>query len=221
MGVDFPDTAAAPGNQAVVTTKQFFKVSPGFAYRVNDRLAIGATINLDYQSLALSNPAYSLPQNQVFGWGVSAGLVWKFADSLQTGSSLVEPQNMERLRVEHDAAGKFSMGMDAPQTLALGLAWRPAPAWLIEGDVKRIWFGDVLDRVTINRPSGYTGPIPAALHFRLERPDGLRTGTAEGHRRSDAGAASATTTASRRSGRRTSIATSAPWRSSSSIWRSA
>lgn len=27
MGVDFADTAAAPGNQAVVTTKQFFKVA--------------------------------------------------------------------------------------------------------------------------------------------------------------------------------------------------
>ena len=28
MGVDFADTAAAAGNQAVVTTKQFFKVAP-------------------------------------------------------------------------------------------------------------------------------------------------------------------------------------------------
>lgn len=164
MGVDFPDTAAAPGNQAVVTTKQFFKVSPGFAYRVSDRLAVGATINLDYQSLSLSNPQYTLPQNQVFGWGVSAGLVWKFADSLQFGAAWSSLQHMNDFEW-NTTAGKFSMGMDAPQTLALGLAWRPAPGWLIEGDVKRIWFGSVLDSVSIQRPAGYTGPIPAALNF--------------------------------------------------------
>ncbi len=44
MGVDFADTSAAAGNQFVVTTKQLLKVSPGFAYRVNDRLALGATV---------------------------------------------------------------------------------------------------------------------------------------------------------------------------------
>ena len=45
-GVDFADTAAAPGNQAFVTTKQFFKIAPGFAYQVSDRLSLGATLNL-------------------------------------------------------------------------------------------------------------------------------------------------------------------------------
>jgi len=30
MGVDFPDTAAASGNQAIITTKQFYKIAPGF-----------------------------------------------------------------------------------------------------------------------------------------------------------------------------------------------
>ena len=94
MGVDFADTAAAPGNQSIVTTKQFFKVAPGFAYRINDQLAIGATINLNYQSLALATPAFALPQNQVFGWGVSAGLIYKLNNQWQLGANWSSKQNM-------------------------------------------------------------------------------------------------------------------------------
>ncbi len=164
MGVDFADTSAAAGNQAVVTTKQFFKVSPGFAYRVNDRLAVGATVNLNYQSLALSNPAYALPQNQVFGWGVSAGLVWKFNSQWQMGAAWSSKQKMNDFEW-NTTAGKFTMGMDAPESFALGLAWRPAPGRLIEADVKQIRFAGVLDSVAINRPAGYAGPIPAAINF--------------------------------------------------------
>jgi long-chain fatty acid transport protein len=164
MGVDFADTAAAPGNQAVVTTKQFFKVSPGFAYRVNDRLAVGATVNLNYQSLALSNPAYALPQNQVFGWGVTTGLVYKVSEAVQLGAVWSSKQNMGEFEW-NTASGKISMRMDAPQTMALGLAWRPSKDLLIEADVKQIAFSKVLDTVTVNRPAGYTGPIPASIRF--------------------------------------------------------
>ena len=164
MGVDFADTAVAPGNQSIVTTKQFFKVAPGFAYRVSDRLAIGATLNLNYQSLALATPAFALPQNQVFGWGVSAGLIYKLNDQWQLGANWSSKQNMDEYKW-NTTAGKFTMNMDAPQTLAFGVAWKPQPGLLIEADVKEIWYADVLDSVTIGRPAGYAGPIPAAMNF--------------------------------------------------------
>jgi long-chain fatty acid transport protein len=164
MGVDFSDTMAVPGNQAVVTTKQFFKVAPGFAYRVSNALSLGATINLNYQSLALATPAYALPQNQVFGWGASLGLVWKPADTVQIGATWTSEANMDKFEW-NTVAGRFAMRMNAPQNFALGVAWRPAPGWLVEGDVKRIRFSDVLDAVSVDRPTGYVGPIPATLNF--------------------------------------------------------
>jgi long-chain fatty acid transport protein len=164
MGVDFADTAVAPGNQSIVTTKQFFKVAPGFAYRVSDRLAIGATLNLNYQSLALATPAFALPQNQVFGWGVSAGLIYKLNDQWQLGANWSSKQNMNEYKW-NTTAGKFTMNMDAPQTLAFGVAWKPQSGLLIEADIKEIWYADVLDSVTIGRPAGYAGPIPAAMNF--------------------------------------------------------
>lgn len=169
MGVDFADTAAAAGNQAIVTTKQFFKVAPGFAYRVTDALSVGATINLNYQSLALYTPQFALPQNQVFGWGVTAGMIWKFNNQLQLGATWSSKQRMDDLEWNTagtpTGSGKISMRMDAPQTLALGLAWKPMPGLLIEGDVKRIWFADVMDSISVSRPVGYTGTVPAAFNF--------------------------------------------------------
>lgn len=164
MGVDFPDTAAAGGNQAVVTTKQFYKIAPGFGYKVSDKLSVGAALNIDYQSLALSNPQYSLPQNQVYGFGATAGLIYKFSDRLQLGASWISKQSMSEFRW-NTAAGEFSMTMDAPQQFALGLAFTPMPGLLIEADVKSIQFGDVLDSIAMARPPGYAGPIPAGLNF--------------------------------------------------------
>jgi long-chain fatty acid transport protein len=168
MGVDFPDTMAAPGNQSLVTTKQFFKVSPGFAYRLNDSVSIGATVNLNYQSLALSgfSPAgrFDLPQNQVFGWGVTAGLIWKLNPALQLGAAWSSKQNMSEFEW-NTTAGKIAMDMDAPRTLTFGLAWRPLPGLLVEGDIKRIWYDDVMDTVAFRRPAGYAGAVPAAMPF--------------------------------------------------------
>ena len=168
MGVDFPDTMAAPGYQSLVTTKQFFKVAPGFAYRVTDSVSIGATVNLNYQSLALSgfSPTgrFDLPQNQVFGWGVTAGLIWKLNPQLQFGAAWSSKQNMSEFEW-NTPAGKITMDMDAPQTFTVGLAWKPMPGLLIEGDIKRIWYSDVLDKLSFGRPAGYAGAVPAAIPF--------------------------------------------------------
>jgi len=167
MGVDFPDTAATTGSQAVVTTKQFYKIAPGFGFRVNDKLSVGAALNIDYQSLALSNPMYTLPQNQVYGFGVTAGLIYKLNDRLQVGAAWVSKQNMDEFKW-NTSAGAFEMAMDGPQQFSLGLAFKPVPGLLIEADVKHIQFGDVLDSIAVGRPAAYAGPIPASFNFGWE-----------------------------------------------------
>lgn len=164
MGVDFPDTNAATGNQAIVTTKQFYKIAPGFAYQVSDKLALGAALNIDYQSLALSNPQYTLPQNQVYGFGLTAGLTYKVSDRLQVGAAWVSEQEMNEFEW-NTASGRIAMTMNGPQQVALGVAIRPAPDLLLEADVKHIAFSDVLGSVAVSRPAGYAGPIPATMNY--------------------------------------------------------
>lgn len=160
MGVDFADImAAAPGAQAVVTTKQFYKIAPGFGYKVNDKLSIGAALNIDYQSLAIHNTAFTLPQNQVYGFGATAGLIYKFNNRLQVGASWISKQSMGEFRW-NTTTGRYAMTMDAPQQFAIGVAFKPMPGLLIEADVKHIGFSDVLGRVPFQTPGG-----PSAMNF--------------------------------------------------------
>lgn len=156
MGVDFADImAAAPGAQAVATTKQFYKIAPGFGYKISDKLSIGAALNIDYQSLAIHNTSFTLPQNQVYGYGMNAGLIYKISDAMQVGASWTSEQNMSEFKW-NTTAGTYRMTMDAPQQFAVGLAFKPMPGLLIEADVKHIAFSDVLDKVAFQTPAGTT-----------------------------------------------------------------
>jgi len=153
MGVDFADVVPMPGNQAVVTTKQFYKIAPGFAYQVNDALSLGAALNIDYQSLALYNSNFQLPQNQVFGFGATLGAIYKINPVLQLGFSYIAEQNMDAFEW-NTTAGKYEMTMNAPEQYNLGLAWTPSDTLLIEADIKQIMFSDVLDKVDLKTPNG-------------------------------------------------------------------
>ncbi len=153
MGVDFDDTTPMPGNQAVVTNKQFFKIAPGLSYRVSDRLAVGAALNIDYQSLAMYTPQFQLPQNQVYGYGAGFGLTYALSDQLTLGASYITRQQMDAFKW-NTLSGRFEMTMDAPAQAAVGAAWRPGDDWLVEFDVKHIAFSDVLDEVTLHTPTG-------------------------------------------------------------------
>ncbi len=158
-GVDFPDVlAAAPGAQAVVTTKQSYKIAPGFAYKVNDQLSVGAALQIGYQSLAMYNGMNSasvltLPQTQVYGAGVSAGLIYKINDAIQLGANWTSKTNMDEFKWNTNN-GTYRMTMDMPQTFALGVAFKPMPGLLVAADVKHIGFSDVLDRVAFQTPAG-------------------------------------------------------------------
>lgn len=157
MGVD---VAFVPGNNPqVVTTKQFYKIAPGFALKVNDRLAVGAALNLDYQSLAMAmyNPALplnrQLPQNQVYGYGATFGLTYEVNDRLRLGAAYTTEQHMGDF--EWNAFdGAYSMTMNAPAILQIGAAFRPSDGLLIEADIKQIWFSDVLGTVILTTPTG-------------------------------------------------------------------
>lgn len=156
MGVDFPDTAPAmAGNQAIVTTKQFYKIAPGFGYQVNEKLALGAALNIDYQSLALANPMFQLPQNQVYGFGATFGVTYKPNPRFTIGASYTTKQAMDEFKW-NTLAGAYGMTLDAPPIFSVGLAFKPMPGLLIEADIKHIAFSDVLDKVDFKTPGGTT-----------------------------------------------------------------
>jgi long-chain fatty acid transport protein len=161
MGVNVDDVAAAAGNQPMVTTKQVFRFSPAAAFKVNDALTLGASLNIANQSLAMANAQFSLPQNQQFGLGATLGATYKINPKLQAG--LVWTTKTDIAEMEYNTtAGKVSFDMDMPASVAFGLAFKPMPGLLVEADIKRIYFADVMDRITVATPGA---PYPSALTF--------------------------------------------------------
>lgn len=167
MGVDVSDVAAAAGTQPMVTTKGLFRIAPSIAIKVNNDLSVGASLNIGYQSLALYNAAYQFPQNQQFGFGASLGAVYHVNDQVQVGASWTSEMDVNEHEFNTVGNGKFKMDMDAPQTLALGVAYKPGNGLLIEADLKWIEFSATNKSVAIVHPdpSSPVAGIPTAANF--------------------------------------------------------
>lgn len=168
MGVNVDDIAPlAGGFQPVVTTKQVFRFSPAAAYKLTDALTLGASLNVVNQSLAMSmfTPAgqLNLPQNQQFGFGATLGATYRINPKLQAGLAWVSKTNVSDMEY-NTTAGPVSFDMDIPSSLALGMAFAPMPGVLVEANVKRIYFNDVMDRISVSNPGSLPG-MPPVLAF--------------------------------------------------------
>jgi len=163
LGVDFAGGTLTPAsNTAVVSTKSLFKIAPTLAYVVNDKLTLGVSPQIGYQSMAMRTPQFTLPQTGVFGIGASVGAIYHITPKLQTGLSYTSKMFMQEYSFNGIAGateGKYKMRMDVPQTVAGGVAYRPIPKLLLEVDVKWIDYSDVMNRVDIQGPTGAIIPL--------------------------------------------------------------
>lgn len=154
MGVDINDiNPTTPGNQQMVTTKQVFKFSPGFAYQINPNLSLGASLNIIYQSLAVNNTALNLPQNQTYGLGTTLGATYRINDALSIGGAWTSRTNMASHQY-NTGTGRFELTMDGPQSLLIGLAYKPNSSTTIGFDVKQIMYSEVMKSIGLKTPSG-------------------------------------------------------------------
>jgi len=164
MGVNVDDIAAAAGNQPMVTTKQVFRFSPAAALKINDALTLGASLNIANQSLAMSMPTpggqVNLPQNQQFGFGATLGATYKINPKLQAGLTWVSKTDVSDMEY-NTVGGTTSFDMDIPASMAFGLAFKPMPGLLVEADIKRMFFSDVMDRVSVTNPQPGMPPVLA------------------------------------------------------------
>lgn len=59
-------------------------------------------------------------------------------------------------------SGKVSFDMDMPASVAFGLAFKPMPGLMVEADIKRIFFSDVMGSIPVTTPGA---PYPGVLAF--------------------------------------------------------
>jgi long-chain fatty acid transport protein len=57
--------------------------------------------------------------------------------------------------------GTTRFDMDIPASVAFGLAFKPMPGLLVEADIKRIFFNDVMGRVSVSNPQPGMPPVLA------------------------------------------------------------
>jgi len=162
LGTDFAQSLGPDEATAVVTTKGLLKLTPTIAYKPTDKLSIGFSPQIGYQTLALSNAKFDMPQTGEFGFGASVGAIYEVSPEVQIGASYTSEMNISEYEFHgvFDAdgpgtsfdpvSGTYLMDMDAPASAAFGVAFTPLDDFLlVEVDVKWIGFSDVMDSVEL------------------------------------------------------------------------
>lgn len=185
LGVDYAVTTATPGLEFDgYSSIAFWQMAPALAWQVNEKLALGAALNIDYQMVAFKQrfitpgPDFVLDLSkgaQGFGYGFTLGALYDVTDRFTVGASYKSKQvfgdfefNLQAGDIDTSLmggaafpAGKYSLEMDYPQQWALGLAFDVTPAVTVSADVKWINWSDTMEELVIKGPPGYELPFPA------------------------------------------------------------
>ncbi|HEM46117.1 MAG TPA: aromatic hydrocarbon degradation protein, partial [Alphaproteobacteria bacterium] len=113
---------------------------------------------------------------QAKGYGLAwkVGAVYQVAPTLSVGGAYHSATALDDLEgpAALSAEGGFTDSGEVavrdfqwPATAALGVAWRPTPAWLLAADVKRIFWADVLERFRMT----YISPTFGALDVEMQQ----------------------------------------------------
>lgn len=151
------------GTDALSARFGVLKVVPGFAWQATDELATGVAVNIYYASyrqrtfpsVSAYDPAY--PSRSFFGSelgnasttrvGAKVGALYKPVSAISLGVTYSPRVNLPfdngELKANFSALGLGSVtyrnaqlrGLALPEEVAMGIAWRPTPRWLLAVDL--------------------------------------------------------------------------------------
>jgi long-chain fatty acid transport protein len=193
MGVDYAPTVMsvgmdmAPGGGDDIywdgySNIAFWQMAPVLAWNVDEKLSLGGSLNIDYQSVAFKQRVmqdtdddgvgdfvvnnFDLSRSASgFGLGLSLGLLYDLTDNLTIGASYKSKQEFSDLEYQLAAgditnmgtplpAGTYKLDLDFPQQAAVGVAFRPTSQWTISADLKWINWSQTMDKLAVNGPPG-------------------------------------------------------------------
>ncbi|WML90310.1 outer membrane protein transport protein [Thiothrix lacustris] len=165
----FSSTATAPGASSTsIDLKQVF-VSPTASYKVNDRVAVGASVNLvaqrfEAEGLGAFTGASASNTNLTdnggdtsTGIGATVGVQGKISDKLSAGLAYRSKVGMGKLEKYQ---GLFPNGgeFDVPAATTAGIAYQVAPQTLIAADIANIEYSGV-DAIGNSSSKLYAGSL--------------------------------------------------------------
>ncbi len=177
MGVDYPVTSlnASGGTFVGYSNVMFWQMAPTLAWNVNRRLSVGAALNLDYQSVSLfqeirqGTGTYQADLSRgasAFGIGVGVGILYDLTPHVTLGLAYKSKQFFPRFKYQLrkgdvdttlagggvGPAGTYTLGLDYPQQIAVGMAVRPTGRLTLSADLKWINWADTMNRLEIHGP---------------------------------------------------------------------
>ncbi len=185
LGVDYDTIGFTPAdNFSAFSAIQFWKMAPTVSWNVNSKTSVGFALNLDYQSVTISQmfngPSFAAfpgeminfdlgrPTSQM-GYGFTIGGLYDVNEMITVGASYSSKQRFSdaEFRLGPDdvlnyggatgLAGTYKMGLEYPQQAAIGIAVKPMEKLLVTADVKWINWSDTHDKVSFSGPSGSFG----------------------------------------------------------------
>ncbi len=198
MGVDYASMQMAPGyytnpsnpasfvadpiNWDGYSNISFWQMAPVLAWNVNDRLSVGATLNIDYQSASFKQRAVTdsgvVLQNfdlsrsaSGFGYGVGLGVLYDVSRMITVGFSYKSKQEFAPLEYQLGKgditsngvqlpAGTYKLNLDFPQQAAIGMALRATQAMTIAADIKWIDWSSTMNKLAVTGPGGAVAMDP-------------------------------------------------------------
>ena len=116
MGTEYNQfwTGADHGNQSMIMT---IDINPNIAYKVSDKLSVGAGVSLQYAKAELGQAPSagldSVVNGDSWAWGWNVGVMYEPTDTMRFGLAY-------RSNIAHDAEG--DMKVSGPLAMALGVA---------------------------------------------------------------------------------------------------
>jgi len=138
MGVDYP---ANLYGSVTYTSYSQMRFAPALAYKINDIVSIGVTLNIMYATMEY-NVASRFGQTphmgaSSFGYGATVGLLVKPVDFLQIGLAYETKSTFSDFEF-NTPFGQDKMDFDQPQSATLGLAVMPIKDLAIGVDIQWI-----------------------------------------------------------------------------------
>jgi long-chain fatty acid transport protein len=146
-------------------------MAPVLAWNVNDQLSVGASLNIDYQSVALkqridtggvADTTIDLSRSASgFGLGFGLGLLYDLNESVTLGFSYKSKQNFRPMEYQLASgditlmgsalpAGTYKLDLDFPQQAAAGISFHATEQLTVSADLKWINWSDTMEQLTIN-----------------------------------------------------------------------
>jgi long-chain fatty acid transport protein len=137
LGVDLSQLVIAPTVAWKFHANHSVGLSPLFAYQRFQAEGLDAFAPFSTSPGNLTNQGY----DDSTGWGARVGYYGQFSDKFAVGASY-------STKISMDEFGKYSGlfaeqgGFDIPSNWFVGVAFKPAPRWIVAADIGRIYYSD-------------------------------------------------------------------------------